>query len=35
MIVGGHPLPLAITFHSSIEQERPCSIRAGIGRRLR
>ena len=33
-IVGGS-LPLAITWHSSIKQERPCSIRVGNGRRVR
>src|SRR4051812_43426288 len=34
-VVGAHSLPGAITSHSSIKEERPCSIRAGNGRRLR
>jgi hypothetical protein len=35
MIVGERSLPDAITSHSSIKKERPCSIRAGNGRRVR
>jgi hypothetical protein len=32
MIAGKWPLAGAITSHSSIKQERRCSIRAGYGR---
>ena len=35
MIAGERSLPEAIAAHSSIKQERPCSIRAGNGRCLR
>jgi hypothetical protein len=35
MIVGDRSPPDAVTWHSSIKQERPCSIRAGNGRRVR
>src|ERR1700683_3278364 len=35
MIVGGRSRPEAVTWHSCIKQERPRSIGAGNGRRLR
>ena len=35
MIVGDRSPPDAVTWHSSIKKERPCSIRAGNGRRVR
>ena len=34
-MIGERSLPEAITSHSSIKQERLCSIRAGNGRRMR
>jgi hypothetical protein len=35
MVLGERSPPEAITWHSCIKQERPCSIHAGGGRRLR
>ena len=35
MIIGDRLLPKSIASHSSVKQVRPCSIRAGDGRRAR